>query len=185
MLESEDMKAFDSPIETERLVLRRITKEDWKNLASMLQDEDVMYAYEHAFSNDEVTAWLDKQLLRYEKEDGLGLLGLCLRGNGAFIGQCGLTYQQIRGRTVAEIGYLLKKQYWHKGYATEAAIAVRDYAFNTLGLNEVYSIIRENNFASQQVALRCGMQKVDTIVKHYYNMDMIHYCYRIKRNQGA
>ncbi len=179
------MEAFTQPIETSRLILRRITHDDWKNLSSMLQDNDVMYAYEHAFSDNEVTQWLDRQLLRYEKEDGLGLLMSFRKSDGVPVGQCGLTYQQIRGRSVPEIGYLLRKEFWHQGYATEAAAAVRDYAFNTLGFPRVYSIIRDNNLPSQAVALRLGMEVVDEIVKHYYNMDMRHLCYAVDRNRGA
>ena len=52
----------------------------------MLQDENVMYAYEHAFSEDEVTQWLERQMVRYEKEDGLGLLAVDLKDDGTFIG---------------------------------------------------------------------------------------------------
>ena len=76
------MKAFEEDICTQRLRLRRLTTDDWKNLASMLQDENVMYAYEHAFSEDEVTQWLERQMVRYEKEDGLGLLAVDLRMTG-------------------------------------------------------------------------------------------------------
>ena len=179
------MKAFTEDILTPRLRLRRLSAADWKDLATMLQDADVMYAYEHAFSDDEVSAWLDRQLVRYEKDDGLGLLAVTRLEDGAFIGQCGLTYQNVNGRAVPEIGYLLKKKYWHQGYATEAAAAVRDYAFNTLGFPRVYSIIRDNNLPSQAVALRLGMEVVDEIVKHYYNMDMRHLCYAVDRNRGA
>ena len=103
------MKAFEEDICTRRLRLRRLTGNDWKNLASMLQDEDVMYAYEHAFSEDEVTQWMERQMVRYEKEDGLGLLAVDLKEDGTFIGQCGLTYQNVNGEIVPEIGYLLKK----------------------------------------------------------------------------
>lgn len=179
------MKAFEEAIITQRLIIRRLGREDWKNLATILQDEDAMYAYEHAFSDDEVSAWLDRQLLRYEKDSGLGLLGVVRREDGQFVGQCGLTLQNVRGQAVPEIGYLLVRKHWHQGYATEAAMAVRDYAFSTLGLSEVWSIIRENNFASQAVARRLGMEPVDEIVKHYYGMDMRHICFRVRRPEGA
>ena len=179
------MKAFEEDICTQRLRLRRLTTDDWKNLASMLQDENVMYAYEHAFSEDEVTQWLERQMVRYEKEDGLGLLAVDLKDDGTFIGQCGLTYQNVNGTIVPEIGYLLKKEFWHRGYASEAASAIRDYAFDCLHMDEVWSIIRENNFASQAVAIRLGMTPRCRIVKHYYDMDMVHICYCVRRSQSA
>ena len=59
-------------LETKRLFLRRWTQEDFADLAEMLQDPEVMYAYEHDFSDDDVRAWLNRQLARYEK-DGFGL----------------------------------------------------------------------------------------------------------------
>ena len=135
-----------------------------------------MYAYEHAFSDDEVRDWLDRQLARYEA-DGFGLWALVRREDGAVIGQAGLTMQECDGKRLPEIGYLLKKAYWHQGYATEAARACRAYAFDVLRLDTVYSIIRENNFPSQQVARRNGMVPVGRTVKHYYHMDMPHILY--------
>ncbi len=68
--------------------------------------------------------------------------------DAAFIGQAGLTMQDIGGCRVSEIGYLLRRDCWHRGYATEAARACREYAFETLGLSEVWSIIRDSNLAS-------------------------------------
>lgn len=168
-------------VETDRLVIRKLNENDFDNLAKILQDKDVMYAYEHAFSDNEVQEWLDRQLLRY-RNDGIGLYAVELKSNGEFIGQCGLTMQDYRDKRVVEIGYLFRKDYWHNGYATESAIAMKKYAFDVLNINEVYSIIRDNNIASQNVAIRNGMQKIDTIVKHYYNIDMPHYVYVIKKN---
>ena len=58
-------------LETERLILRKMTQEDYPALCRMLQDPLCMYAYEHAFSDEEAQAWLDRQLTRY-REDGFG-----------------------------------------------------------------------------------------------------------------
>ena len=80
------------------------------------------------------------------------------KGSGELIGQCGLTYQEFNGQQVPEIGYLLRAEYWHKGYATEAAIACKEYAFNILNFDKVYSIIRDTNIPSQKVALRNDMR---------------------------
>lgn len=56
-------------LETERLVLREMTHEDFSDIRKMLQDDDVMYAYEGAFNNDEVQRWLDKQIKNYKNMD--------------------------------------------------------------------------------------------------------------------
>ena len=163
-------------LETERLILREMTQDDYGDLFEILQDKETMYAYEHAFSADEAQEWLEKQISRY-KNDGFGLWAVILKTSGEFVGQCGITRQDIEGDTVPEIGYLLKRKHWHNGYASEAAKACKNYAFDTLGFNKVYSIIRDNNYASQKVAERNGMTVVKSFVKHYYGMDMPHIVY--------
>lgn len=162
-------------LETQRLVLRELTESDWDSLCEILQDEEVMYAYEHAFSDQEVREWLDRQLARYEEYGRrFGLCAAVLKETGEMIGQAGLTMQDCDGEQLLEIGYLLKKRHWHHGYATEAAIACKKYAFEELNEPRVYSIIRDSNTASQNVAIRNGMKPVKNFVKHYYGVDMPH-----------
>lgn len=170
----------DIIIETERLQLRRMEQSDFAALCRVLQDEKTMYAYEGAFSDDEVQQWLDRQLARYE-EYVHGLWLVVLKETGNVIGQCGLTLQEWKGETRLEIGYLFEREHWHKGYATEAAAACKRYAFDVLGADEVCSIIRDTNIASQNVAKRNGMVAVDTMVKHYRGVDMPHYLFVVKR----
>lgn len=166
-------------IETERLFLREITQNDFNDLCKILQDDDVMYAYEGSFSDEEVQQWLDKQLFRYEN-DGMGLWAVILKENNEMIGQCGLTIQHIPQGDVIETGYLFQKKYWHKGYATEAAKACNKYAFKKFGADEVFSIIRDTNTASQNVAIRNGMTRKGTFIKHYRGADMPHYIFSVK-----
>lgn len=166
-------------LETERLYLRKMEQSDYSALCKILQDKEVMYAYEHAFSDEEVQEWLDRQRKRYE-DYGFGLWLVVLKDTDEGIGQCGLTMQDCNGKQVLEIGYLFQKAYWHKGYATEAAVACKKYAFETLKAKEVFSIIRDNNIPSQKVAKRNGMKVVDQFVKHYYGMDMPHLVFSIK-----
>lgn len=118
-------------IETKRLYLRKLQISDINALRDILQDKEVMYAYEHGFSKEEVISWYNKQIERYNKY-GFGLWAVILKSNGKFIGQCGITYQEYKEHLVYETGYLLKKEYWHKGYAIESAKACRNYAFNVL-----------------------------------------------------
>lgn len=172
-------------LETKRLLLRKLTKEDYDDLCEILQDEQTMYAYEHAFSDQEAMGWLERQLTRYQT-DGVGLWAVIRKEDGAFLGQAGLTYQDI-GETVPvlEVGYLFKRKYWGNGYAAEAAIGCKEYAFHTLKAARVYSIIRDNNLASQRVAKRNGMTVVKTIVKHYYGMDMPHLVFQAKNRESV
>jgi len=170
-------------LETDRLYLRKMTWEDYPDLCRMLQNEEVMYAYEHAFSDQEAREWLRRQLNRYEQY-GFGLWAVLHRDSGAFIGQCGLTMQPTEDGEVLEVGYLFCKEFWHQGYATEAARACRDYAFQRLGAQEVFSIIRENNLPSRRVAERNGMQVRGTLVKQYYGMTMPHLIYSVKYGES-
>lgn len=170
-------------MESERLFFRKLTENDFADLCRILQDDEVMYAYEGKFSDKEVTQWLDRQLWRYENENGHGLYAVILKENGELIGQCGLTFQDYKEKRVLEIGYLFQKRYWHKGYAAEAARAWKRYAFEELGEKEVYSIIRDTNTASQNVALRNGMTKTDVFIKHYRGIDMPHFVYMAKNEK--
>ncbi|QAA32266.1 GNAT family N-acetyltransferase [Clostridium manihotivorum] len=168
-------------LETERLVLREMTQPDFPALCKILQDDDVMYAYEGAFSIDEVQVWLDRQIERY-KEFGFGLWAVVLKETGLMIGQCGLSMQPYNGDKVLEVGYLFQKEYWHHGYASEAAIACKEYAFDKLKAKEVYSIIRDTNIPSQNVAIRNGMTCVGKFIKHYRGVNVPHYLFCANRD---
>ena len=167
-------------LETDRLQLREMGMSDLAALSVMLQDEKVMYAYNGAFNDEETVAWMQKQLRRYG-EYGFGLWGMFDRVSDEMIGQCGITMQEYKAMLVPEIGYLLAYEHWHKGYATEAAMACREYGFEKLHFDALYSIIRDTNVASQNVALRNGMKPVDTIVKNYRGAVMPHLVFCVER----
>lgn len=167
-------------LETERLIMREMTHADLPSLCEIMKDENTMYAYEGAFSDAEVQEWLERQILRYQKWD-FGLWAVVLKETGKMIGQCGLTMQPWKDDEVLEIGYLFNRNYWHKGYATEAAAACKRYAFDVLKAEEVCSIIRDTNIQSQNVALRNGMTLTDKWTKHYRGVDMPHYRFVVKR----
>ncbi len=164
-------------IETQRLLLREMTPADRPALCRILQDSEVMYAYNGPFSDEEVDEWLERQLTRY-RQWGYGLWAVVLKATGEMIGQCGLTLQQWNGREMLEAGYLFQRSHWHQGYATEAASACMDYAFGSLNSPIVCSIIRDNNLPSQQVALRNGMtRQAGVMVKHYRGVEMPHWLF--------
>lgn len=167
-------------LETKRLYLREMKQSDFESLCKIMQDKQTMYAYEGAFSDIEVQEWLDRQIFRYQKW-GFGLWAVILKETDEMIGQCGLTMQPWKDREVLEIGYLFQRLFWHKGYAVEAANACKTYAFEILNENEVCSIIRDTNTASQNVAVRNGMIQMDSWIKHYRGVDMLHYRYVVSR----
>lgn len=169
-------------LETERLYLREMNQSDFKALCKILQDNETMWAYEGAFSDAEVQEWLDRQINRYQRW-GFGSWAVVLKETNEMIGQCGLTMQPWKDKEVLEIGYLFQRSFWHKGYATEAAKACKKYAFEILNADEVCSIIRDTNIASQNVAIRNGMTAVDSWTKHYKGVDMPHCRYVVTRKK--
>ncbi len=169
-------------LETERLYLREMRQSDFSDLAEILQNPRVMYAYEHDFSDDDVQIWLDRQIARYRRY-GFGLWAIVLKSTNQMIGQAGLTMQPYKDKEVLEIGYLLKENFWHQGYAQEAAAACKRYAFDRLQQDKVYSIIKCDNTASMKVAERIGMRKVDTFVTQYYNGDMLHNLFCVENDR--
>ena len=170
-------------LETPRLILRKLTPEDFRDACKLLQNPRVMYAYEGAFSDEEVRAWMDKMFRRY-RENGFALWAAIDKTDGEVIGQCGITMQEVEGRWVPEVGYLLREEYWHRGFATEAARACKAYAFEKLGFPEVYSIIRDINLPSQRVALRNEMREWLRTTRHYKGIDMPHIVYRAERESA-
>ena len=166
--------------ETPRLFLREMTQADYSALAAILQDAQTMYAYEGAMNDSETLDWLDRQLTRY-REHGFGLWAVVLKENGGMIGDAGLTWQDVEGERVPEIGYHLNRAWWGRGYAIEAAAACKQYAFDTLGFDEVFSIIRDSNLPSINVAIRNGMLARSRFIKHYRGVDMPHIVFSARK----
>lgn len=168
-------------LETPRLILREMTQSDMPDLSAILQDEQTMYAYEGAFSDAETQEWLNRNLKRYQ-EDGVGLWAAILKDTGAMIGQAGITMQDVEGERVPEVGYLFNRNYWHNGYATEAAVACKKYGFAVRGYYEIFTIVRDTNIPSLNVAIRNGMFIRKRIVKHYRGVDMPHFIFSARRD---
>ena len=166
-------------LETDRLFLREMDERDLKDLSEILQDPEVMYAYEHEFTDQDVRDWLNRQKNRYERY-GYGLWAAVLKETGEMVGQAGLTIQDCEGEKVLEIGYLLKKKYWHRGYAREAALGCREYAFGKLRASRVCSVIKIDNAASIRVAGAIGMKKEKEFLAQYYSGKKKHYLFSCK-----
>lgn len=169
-------------ITTARLVLREMTMGDLPAMRAIVQDEQTMYAWGHAWSEEETVAGLEKQLRAYQ-ENGYGRWAVVLKETGIVIGMCGLLWWETDKDRVPEIGYLFNRAYWHNGYAAEAAIACKRYAFDTLGFDEVYSLVKDTNYPSMNVAIRMGMRVRGRYVKLYRGEDMPHYIFSARKNE--
>ena len=160
-------------METERLVIRRLTMQDTEALLAIMGKPEVMYAWEHGFTHADVVQWIGRQLARY-RDDGYGYFALELKGEGKVIGQAGLMKTAFNGREAVELGYILGDSYWHMGYASEAARECLRYASVDLGLAEVYCSIRPQNTASIRVALSLGMAQCGSHTVVYRGKEMPH-----------
>ncbi|SDY14712.1 Protein N-acetyltransferase, RimJ/RimL family [Evansella caseinilytica] len=144
--------------ETERLILREYEKEDIAALHTIFSDEETMSYYPAPFSYEKTQQWVESNQKRYVR-DGFGLWAVCLKESGDLIGDCGLVKQTVEGETEVEIGYHIHKNYWSKGYASEAARACKKYGFRELGLKKLISIIDPRNIPSMRVAEKIGFMK--------------------------
>jgi len=166
-------------LETRRMILRKLTLEDADEWFKILSDPESMVHYPSTYSLDQTRAWIEKNTLSYNKE-GFGLWAAILKETGEFIGDCGITMQTIDGLRVPEIGYHINKKYTGLGLATEAAIACRNYGFDRLKLDEIFSYMKYSNIASYRVAEKNGMK----LIKEYE--DPLHTrvkVYRITKNE--
>ena len=92
---------------------------------------------------------------------GFGLWAVCLKDTGEMIGDCGLTMQTIGGVIKPEIGYHIRKDMQKKGYAKEAATAVRDWTFENTPFVTIFSYMKHTNLPSARSAMSWGCRKVD------------------------
>lgn len=148
-------------IETERLFLREMALADYDALYAVLADRDIMQHYPYTFDAARVRGWIARNQERYQA-DGFGLWAVCLQDTGEMIGDCGLTLQCIDGQTLPEIGYHIRADFQHKGYAREAASAVRDWAFIHTEYEALYSYCKYTNVPSYRTAEAIGMHFLKT-----------------------
>jgi [ribosomal protein S5]-alanine N-acetyltransferase len=147
-------------LETARLLLRPMRADDFEALLEIFTDPKVMASFGgELFTREQMQGWLNRNL-EHQAEYGHGLFSVIRNCDGRLIGDCGLEQMTVDGQPVTELGYDFRSDAWGQGFATEAAVAVRDYAFAVLGLSPVISLIRIGNVASQRVAEKIGMQQV-------------------------
>ena len=150
-------RRFDR-IQTERLILRRWLLRDRAPFAVMNADPEVMRYFPARLDRETSDAFADRIDARLGRQ-GFGLWALERRDTAEFIGFTGLNPMPAGtpGAGGQEIGWRLAANSWHQGYATEAAKAVVDVAFNGLNLPEIWSITSVLNEPSRAVMRRLGM----------------------------
>ena len=148
--------------ESDRLRFRKLTKKDIPSWVEFFVGNDrLKYLGFDLQKSKEILAeeWIKAQLNRYENQ-GLGHLAVELKDNGGFIGMGGILPRELNGNNEFEIAYSLKPKYWGKGYATEIAKTMKNYAIEHLDSNRFISIIDIENTDSANVAIKNGMNVI-------------------------
>lgn len=158
-------------LETDRLLLRAPVPEDSEALAPMYADPDVMrYVGDGRPLTRAETEHSVRRMIERWDADGFGLFTTVRKDDGAVIGRVGLlvwnseTWEPTTraasadGPTEVEVGYTLGRDYWGRGYATEAAAAVRDFALGELAAERLIALIIHGNTASENVARKLGLE---------------------------
>ncbi|HWQ50325.1 MAG TPA: GNAT family N-acetyltransferase [Terriglobales bacterium] len=163
-------------IETARLGLRKLEDGDFEALFPILGDPEVMYAWEHGFSDAEVREWLGKNQKRYER-DGFSYFAAIDRATGRLVGVIGPLMEDIDGMLVPGVAYIVGKEHWGQGYAPEGAAACIRYLFSQRGADKVIASIRPDNAASLRVAKKLGMAKEGEHSKPVNGREVLHHIY--------
>jgi [ribosomal protein S5]-alanine N-acetyltransferase len=142
-------------IETQRLILRPAIEEDYESCKLIWADPEVK-----KFSGGPVSEEELKQAFYDDLEKARGDYGfksVIVRDSGLHIGDAGLAQKDIESRQEVEVMYFFNKDFWGRGYATEAAQALVEYGLKNLGLKRIVALIHPENMASVKVAERAGL----------------------------
>lgn len=166
-------------IESERLFLREYKDSDLGDLMKIISDEETMKHFPKPYDERGARRWIEWSV-EHCKKHGFGFWAVILKESGELIGNCGLTLQTIDGECLPEIGYHINKNFWKRGYASEAARAVRDWAFGNTEYSTLYSYMTVGNIGSRKVAQANGM----SFVKEFSDEDYERLCvYAITRDE--
>ncbi len=157
--------------ESERLLYRRITEEDFDTWLRFCAYPDSLKYIFSPIQLEEVDPvarckiWFDKVFHRYSNGLG-GMNALIEKSSGAFVGQCGLLIQTVEEKEELEIGYSLMPEFRNQGYAIEAAKTCKEFVFANNYRESLISMVHVDNMASAKVAMKNGMVLDKTINHH-------------------
>ena len=148
-------------LQTDRLILRRLRESDFDAYAEMCADPEVMRYLGDGQPLTRPLAWRNlAMMVGHWSLRGYGLWAVEERSSGVLVGRIG--FWNPEGWPGFELGWTLRRSFWGRGYATEAARAALEFAFTRLGQARVISLIHPQNAASIRVALRLGERLVDS-----------------------
>lgn len=145
-------------LETERLTLRRFRADDLEPLFALYRDPEMRRYYpDGTRSHAQTKLEMEWFCHGHPQHPELGLWATVDRRSGEFLGRCGLLPWTIHGDTEVEVAYMITRQRWGEGLATEAAKGIVHYAHHALGLQRLICLVMPGNLASAAVARKIGM----------------------------
>jgi ribosomal-protein-alanine N-acetyltransferase len=151
-------------LQTRRLILTRLQSAHVPALADLWTDPEVT----RFMGGPREPASLRENLEETAQDpwkDKYDLWVLVEQASGAVIGHCGLLDKEVEGTPEIELVYVLATAAWGKGYASEIAAALKDYAFQNLGLRRLVSLIEPDNRRSERVAVKTGMRLEREVIR--------------------
>ncbi len=162
-------KYTDGKITAERLTLRPFTVDDADAVAFICNDAETQkttLSLPYPYLRDHAVQWISGH--DSDRRDGNAYcFAICDRENGTLYGSISLSIKKPNG-AVAELGYMIGREYWGNGYATEAVRGIIEYAFSELMLHRVYAVHLGSNTASGRVMLKAGMKYEGTMRDHIF-----------------
>jgi ribosomal-protein-alanine N-acetyltransferase len=141
-------------LKTERLILRPFRRDDLDELSELMANPGSMRFSTGVYSREQTATFLNK-IIGWDDSGIPSLFAVILPETGVLLGYCGFYHPE--GFEDTEIGYRLHPDFWNKGFATEAARAVRDCGFVEWELNRLISLIHPENIPSRRVAEKNGL----------------------------
>jgi ribosomal-protein-alanine N-acetyltransferase len=144
-------------LETPHLTLRPFREDDVDLMAQLFANADFMRFSLGVFTKREQTKVFIQKVIGWDRAEMPSQFAVIIRSNGTLAGYCGFFHHPEHGIDDVEIGYRLHPDYWNRGFATEAARAVRDHGFRDWKLARVISLVHPENIPSRRVAEKNGM----------------------------
>lgn len=151
-------------LETNRLIVKQSTFDNFDNVYRLLSDAEVMrYVGRGAKTREETIEGLEKMIRHFEKHH-FSFGDVYEKESGVFVGRAGLIYLEMNdSQPDIELGYILHKNFWNKGYATELAKGLIHWAFQDLSLQKLIAVAHPENKGSRHVLEKAGMHYVGRI----------------------
>ena len=156
-------------LQTDRLILREFTAGDWQAVFAYQNDPRYLRYYEHSGVTEREAQAFVYRFITWQGEQPRSRfqLAITLEQTREMIGNVGVR-RDAPGEPLADMGFELNPEHWGRGYASEAARAMVDWAFGDLGLDRVHAHCIAENIGSARVLERAGLRPEARLREHQY-----------------